>query len=481
MPDSQVHKSAPIIAAARKYTLAIIGLAALALQIGWMEKERLNRLTLFAYFDKALTVHSLLKTGRDADSLDVAETSLGPDAAPIAILGAGEQNPMALVRRAMVGESFSEVSFPGQTDELMTLTDPGGRCTVRVFRGNGDGRFLVDEFSSLNRFQRFSQVMWISAAHSYSVLFGRNCVFQLESNEPVVLYSEPSSLSWGMILPGELLRLGDFPGAFEAPQKREDFLFFHGDELTEEELDRFEGIDAPIARAYSIETAIAFIIESASVVSGRSFPPSEWESALGELVKSQATSPTILGITLPPQLAVVVMPLALLLLALIVFHRTRRINKSDPEEPWILLEPRGFVERAAAGVWVVALLSAPLLVIWSGRIYDPNGFEVFTSNAEALVTSLEVVDRYTADSLTRTENLAQLSGTAATYMVAMGLLSELLILSCLMRIASLNSHGQPRWFAATQDQARWLISTALKACHRRCTAWRKSLRRNEEP
>ncbi len=441
MSDADTYDSAAAISAARKYTLAIIALAALAVQIGWMERERLDRMTLFAYFDKTLTVYELLsKESPEAISsnFEISLTTLGPDAAPIAILGAGEDNPLALLRRVMVDATFSEVAFPGRTDELMTLTDPAGSCTARVFRGDGQGRFLANEYSSLNRHQRFSQTRWIDAAQSYPVLFGRNCVFQLESNEPVLLYLHSDGSNWGVVLPRGLVRLGDFPGAHQARQTREDFLFFNGEELSATELSLFDGIESPIAQSFRVETVSAFILESATRIGGKAYAPGQWREALGELVKSQAAAPTVLGITLPPQLAVLFMPLALLLLSVTVLHRVRRIRSAEEREPWILLQPEGIVEWISLAIWVLALLAAPTALLWAGQIYDPGGFEWTMNNAQALVTGLQVVDPYTAQTLTWTENGAALIRSTIAYSIVIAVAAQLLIAISVIRVFELN-------------------------------------------
>lgn len=473
------YNSAPAIISARKYTLLIIGLAALALQIGWMESERLDRFKLFAYFDKTLTVHELLQksVSSSENAATVVGTSLGPDSPPILTMGAGKGNPLELFRRVMANDKFSEVSFPGKTDELMTITDPGGSCTVRIFRGNGKGRFLSNEYSSLNRHQRFSTILRVAASRAYSVLFGRNCVFQLKSNEPVLLYQHEDKLNWGVVIPQELVKLGDFPGAHDSKQSREDFLFYHGDEFTNIELARFDGIDAPIVASYRVETVSAFVIESATRVSGKTYRSGKWRAALGDLVKSQAATPTILGIALPPQLAVVFMPLAILLLSMSVLHRTRRIRAADAEEPWILLQPIGWVELTAFWIWVLVLVIAPSILLWAGQIYDPNGFLAVVHNVQALVGPLQITDPYTTRILGWTDNVWMLVRTPAFYSILTALGAQLLLVGSVHRIFTLNEFYQQRWVSSA---VAYIIPpvTALRRGLSRW--WRARMRKNDD-
>lgn len=371
-----------MVKSARQLSFTIIVLTAIAIQLGWFERERTERHAIYAYIEKVLTLTEIFRSSL-ADAT-VTQVSLTAQTPPIVILTAGLDNPAAICVRSMADRKFSEVTFGADFDQLKTLGDPGGDCTVRIFRGNGENVHLIEKINALSTEQRFSEIKPSKNASTYLVLFGRSCLYLFGDVEPVLVSYDPADpelAAPSVVISERIARSAGLP--LDNSSDFENERFFYASNYSKETLASLSDLTDLTQPAYTESVLQAAVAREAMRVGGSPFKLDDWRDAISKIYERSARAPSILGFNLPSEIAAFFLPLILTAFVFSFVFRIRRIEVLDNDEVWVLTHSKGVLEHVGATFWYVALLASPVATMWGLSAYAPK-------QVEAMFTSLQV-------------------------------------------------------------------------------------------
>ncbi len=371
-----------MVKSARQVSFTIIVLTVIAIQLGWFERERIERHAVYAYIEKVLTLSETFQTRLENASItQVSLTAIDP---PILIQTAGTDNSAAIFVRSMADLNFSEVSFSANSDQLKTLGDPGGDCTVRIFRGNGDSIHGIEKINALSTEQRFSEIKWPKNAVTYLVLFGRACLYLIGDIEPVLLIYDPADPELEVpsaVISERIAGLSGLP--LDTWSDFDNERFFYADNYPKDTLAALADVADLTRPAYTESVLRAAVAREAMRIGGSPFKLGDWRDAIAKIYERSARAPSILGFNLPSEIAAFFLPLILTAVVFSFMFRVRRIEVLDKDEVWVLTHSRGIHEHVGAAFWYGALLVAPVATMWGLSAYAPE-------QVEAMFISLQV-------------------------------------------------------------------------------------------
>ena len=126
--------------------------------------------------------------------------------------------------------------------------------------------------------------------------------------------------------------------------------------------------DAPMLFRRSVADARSQLLRIAQNVTGRYYVPTDYKNAIAVLSTSIQEAPTLMGISLPPAMTVLALPVVVCVLSFALYHRVRRLN-NDKKVAWVMVTHRGLVETVMSGIWKAALLVTPVVVYVTSGLY----------------------------------------------------------------------------------------------------------------
>lgn len=394
-----------MIKSARQVSFTIIVLAAISIQLGWFERERMERHAVYSYIEKVLTVSEAIRSGLATASINTV--SLTAKTPPILNLTAGIHNPAAIFVRSMADRNFEEVTLATNFDQLKTLGDPGGDCTVRLFRGTGPSIHGIEKINALSTEQRFSEIKTARNAATYLVLFGRACLYMMGDTDPVLVVHDPSDpdlTAPSIVISPWVAGAAGLPLDTESNPENERFVF--ESLYPPETLKALSDLNELTRPAYTESVLKAAVAREAMRIGGAPVELKDWRSAIAKIYERSARAPSIFGFNLPTEAAAFFLPLALTPVVFSFLFRVRRIGTLKDEEVWVLTHSKGPFEHFGAALWYAVLLAAPVATMWGLSAYaprqvdsmfaslrvatfshDPAGIESRLSHAIALLTA----------------------------------------------------------------------------------------------
>ena len=110
------------------------------------------------------------------------------------------------------------------------------------------------------------------------------------------------------------------------------------------------------------------LLRIAQNATGRYYIPDRYREAIAALSTSIQDAPTVMGVSLPPLITVLALPLVLCVLSFALYHRVRRLN-NDKRAAWVLVTHAGLVETTVARIWTFVLVVAPVVVYLTSSLY----------------------------------------------------------------------------------------------------------------
>lgn len=377
-----------MIKSARQISFTIVILAAIAVQLGWFERERIERHAVYAYIEKVLVLAETFQNSL-ADAT-VSRVSLSTETPPILTLTAGTKNSAAIFVRSMADLNFSEVTFGADFDQLKTLGDPGGDCTVRIFRGNGTNVHGIEKINALSTEQRFSEVKFPKNSVTNLVLFGRACLYLIGDIEPVLVVYDPADPNYKMpsvVISEQIARSAGMP--LDNESDFDNVRFFYADSYSKETLVALADVTDLTRPAYTESVLKASVVREAMRISGSPFTLEDWRDAIAKIYERSARAPTILGFNLPSEIAAFFLPLILTAVIFSFIFRVRRIEILDDEEVWMLTHSRGIHEHFGSAIWYAGLLASPVVTMWGLSAYAPEQVETMFSSLQVATFQLD--------------------------------------------------------------------------------------------
>lgn len=411
-----------MVKSARQVSLTIIVLTAIAIQLGWFERERIERHAIYAYIEKVLTLTEIFRNSL-ADAT-VTQVSLTAQTPPMVILTGGLPNSAAIFLRSMADRKFSEVTFGPDFDQLKTLGDPGGDCTVRIFRGNGENVHLIEKINALSTEERFSEIKSSKNAATYLVLFGLSCLYLFGDVEPVLIIYDPADPELeppSVVISEQIARSADLP--LDSSSDFANERFFYASSYSIETLESLSDITNLTRPAYTESLLQAAVAREAMRIGGSPFKLDDWRGAIAKIYERSARAPSILGFNLPSEIAAFFLPLILTTFVFSFVFRVRRIDVLDNDEVWVLTHSKGVLEHVGAAFWYAALLVSPMATMWGLSAYAPK-------QVEAMISSLQVATHHLdpADSESRLSHARSVLTEPAFWALTATILSTIMML-----------------------------------------------------
>lgn len=363
-----------MVKSARQVSFTIVVLTAIAIQLGWFERERIERHAVYAYIEKVLALTETFQTR--LATATISQVSLTAKTPPILLLTAGTDNPAAIFVRSMGDLRFSEVSFGTDFDQLKTLGDPGGDCSLRIFRGSGTNIHGIEVINALSSEQRFSEVKSPRNSVTYLVLFGRACLLQTGDIAPVLVVYDPADPDFkvpSVVISKNVASAAGMPLDTDSDFGNE--RFFYASLYSKDTLAALSEVTELTRPAYTEAVLRAAVAREAMRIGGSPFELKDWRDAIAKIYERSARAPSILGFNLPSEIAAFFLPLILTAVVFAFMFRVRRITALDDDEVWVLTHSRGIHEHIGAVFWYAALLAAPIATMWGLSAYAPEQVE----------------------------------------------------------------------------------------------------------
>lgn len=423
-----------MIKSARQVSFTIIVLTAISIQLGWFERERSERHAVYSYIEKVLTISEAIQSGLATAS--ISTVSLTAKTPPILNLTAGTDNPAAIFVRSMTDRYFEEVTLTNDFDQLKTLGDPGGDCTVRLFRGTGPSTHGIEKINALSTEQRFSEIKTARNAATYLVLFGRACLYMMGDTDPVLVVHDPKDPDLALpsiVISPWVAKAAELPLDTDSNPENERFLY--ESLYPPETLEALSDLNDLTRPAYTESVLKAAAAREAMRIGGAPVELKDWRSAIAKIYERSARAPSIFGFNLPTEAAAFFLPLVLTPVVFSFLFRVRRIETLEEEEVWILTHSKGLFENLGAAIWFAALLAAPAATMWGLSAYAPHQVDDMFISLRIATFSLDP-----AGTESRLSHAVVLLAAPAFWALVATVLSTLMMARALFLLAAIRPH-----------------------------------------
>ena len=363
------------ISSARRLALLLFGLGLTALLIVWSETERQKRVELFAYIEKIITAQQAIGTGnwdlpRDTTSDWRLIERLNKDTNAAAILQVAKEIPKL------------EVHF--REGPPRTRADPINECPVHILTFPPGGK-EAQVGVTLGRKQ---DAIWtIQLQKIFLIGFDETCtLLGPYIKSAIIMRLPPEREIWVVALETEILKDLRSVASQQKPIRRG---------IVPGALAVEEGIPRDIKDGIYLDDLKSFVLARAKLDTGRTYESNDLPKALADLLTALDPKPTVLGMPVPSQIAILVLPGFYFGMSMILWHRVRRIAKgrSNVNEPWIMLNPNGRVEICMVWGWSALLLIAGFFIAWAATLLLSIGAVVFAEDVArpAIIVNLALV------------------------------------------------------------------------------------------
>ena len=308
---------------ARRFALLICIVFAVAGYLFVEESNRRDRLANIVFYDHIL--HAM-------EHFDSAMSSNGDVYRPRL-----SQTPSPIL------EHLDSTVHEVPSDTISTVTGSVTQCEVEYYRVSATGGVVAGSDRA--------QTAWAFAGEYLLVFFPFQCN---ALNQPEPTYA----------------LIGDFSLAVDNTEYRPDNadrLVIH-DWYGEYPAGPAPAGSSPLLFYHNFSSARSRLLRIAQNTAGRYYAPEHYRDAIVDLSTAIQEAPTVLGVSLPPMMTVLALPLVLFMLSFSFYHRVRRI-RNNGRAAWVLVTHTGFIETTASVLWKATLVLAVIMVYLTASLY----------------------------------------------------------------------------------------------------------------
>lgn len=382
-----VNDNSKYIASARQQCLLIFAIGLISAQLAWSEFERQEAYDVFAYVEKALQIVSALG--------DVDEWSLGPPRNPSKTEGRPNIGGLIFdLARSMQGTTaVREITFNSPTASLATRADPTHSCELRAFLfdptdGDSDDVRLALDIKTAAVAHSMQKMTTAKPGAAVLVGFSSFCPPVIRITDPILIVRyDGGTDQLGLVFSR---RLNDLLG-IDWERETFDRKTWHkiardSDLLTPIQDERLADFDKPLLEALDLPLVHGLVLEAASGVSDRTYRRGDLDAAMKVILEGSVEQRDIWGLRVSPRTAVLLIPLAFLVLSFSLWHRVRRIDPKGAlfSEPWIIVRPDGWTETMGAVIWILALIGIAVPISSAVLAYQGDDWPVIVDSWNSL-------------------------------------------------------------------------------------------------
>ena len=429
------------IASARQHSLWIFAVGLFSAQLAWTESARQETYMVYSYLERVLRIVSVVQDRSSwQPSLDAGtsfssmlELYEGPEGEMHAT---GDYVPV-LIRHlaAMAGDNtLTNIWFPDGTPQIITRADPAGNCHFTV-RQLGPSRadppdklvLVVKNESSAIHLRSEPEV---ALENTFFVEFG-NCLLL----SPPFMIAEYGADALGVSFVQEIddsldVQWKDDYDRSLSPQLQTQARDRVKRRFTSAQWVRLSAFDPPALGVLDVNMVKNLILEKAHEVNDEYYQMTELDSAIRVILTGVEQPQELWGLQLAPQSAALGLSALLVAISVSLLYRIRRIDreKGPINEPWIVIGPRGPVERVAAVMWPAALVGVAGVVMWTVIVYEGETWDNISGWLNNLAMSYNYYPDHISANLWMTVSRA-VFGSGLFWGLALNAVAALLLLA----------------------------------------------------
>ena len=448
------------IASARQQSLWLFALGLFSAQLAWTESSRQETYMVYSYLDRVLRIVSNVQDRSNWTSLPDRRTSLssilemydGPE---------GEMHPPGdyvppLIRHlaAMVGDNHvTDIEFNPETPRIATRADPAGSCNVTVRQLGPSRADLPDRLAIVARNESRAITLRREARvepnRAFLVEFG-NCLL-LSPPFIIVEYGDGAA---GISVAREIsdslgVQWQDAYNRSLSPQLQAQARERYKRLFTADQWTRLSAFDPPTLGVLDLTMVRNLILEKAREITDNYYQMKDLDPAIGVILTGMDQPRDLWGLRLARQVAASGLSILLVILSVSLLYRIRRIDrqKGPINEPWLVIGPRGVVERVAAVLWAVALVGVVGVVTWTVIVHEGEDWDNVSGWLNNLVMSYNYYPEHISANLWETVGRIVFS-SSLLWGLALNVVAAVLLLAVCRQILHLGLGHSDSWTSA---------------------------------
>jgi hypothetical protein len=391
-------------------SLAILALGFTALYAAWIFSDINQTLPLYNHFEQILVARNILverpwNDGAEVTIKDVVELdamlSFNAKAFPVSCKRTGGCEDEERQRKAFYGLTLKEMQLKlpraRKFDLAGVRSEYATSCSAIFFRGKDDETFWIYGASTTVVEQERPWVISYSLTPGVNLVQG-SLIYYVELSHECRFSSKISFSAFSFFLI-DLRSIGK-GWNFHAPEGIMRGMYADDEVGYRIEMDKFKKAEAwydknlpnasfdkerffePLPDSYRklfagrvpskfltmpINGIESRIIGTAYVKTSTLYNSSELDKAISATYNFERLSPTVGGVGTNFRLFTSIAPILLLGFSFFFWYHVKRIVRSDApyNDPWILLDAEGFIEKGFVVVWAALLVLTPAAITWA--------------------------------------------------------------------------------------------------------------------